>query len=65
MKYLPEYVVTIFWPGLGKREYRFSNFHTAYQVICDIKSENPGVRVTCKTERRDLPKWLTEIFTDT
>lgn len=60
-----EYVVTIWWEYLGKYEYRFSNFHDAYESICFVRATNPNIKITCKSERRDFPEWLNEIFTDT
>ena len=60
-----EYVVTVWWPRVGKCEYRFSNFHLAYENICDIRRDFPGIKITYKSERRDFPEWLNEIFTDT
>mgnify|MGYP007081817807 CR=1 FL=1 len=60
-----EYVVTVWWNELGTREYRFSNFHIAYEMICVVRSMHPYTKITCKSERRDFPEWLNEIFTDT
>ena len=60
-----EYVVTVWWKHLGKREYRFGNFHYAYDSICFIRKMHPHIKITCKSERRDFPEWLNEIFTDT
>lgn len=60
-----EYVVTVWWETLGKREYRFSSFHTAYENICLIRAERPNIKITCKSERRDFTEWLNGIFTDT
>ena len=60
-----EYVVTAWWKTLGKREYRFTSFHTAYENICRIHAECPDTKITFKSERRDFPEWLNEIFTDT
>lgn len=60
-----EYAVTVWWNGLGKREYYFSSFHRAYEIICDLRSVFPDIKITCKSERRDFPEWLNEIFTDT
>ena len=60
-----EYVVSVWWEMLGKREYRFSSFHTAYENICSIRADHPDIKITCKSERRDFPEWLNEIFTGT
>lgn len=65
MKCYVEYVVTIWWDGIGKREYRFNSFHTAYQMICFVRDTHQNIKITCKSERRDFPEWLNEIFMDT
>lgn len=60
-----EYVVTVWWKYIGNREYRFTSFHTAYENICRIHAECPDTKITFKSERRDFPEWLNEIFMDT
>lgn len=54
MKCCVEYVVTIWWKHLGKREYHFTDFHSAYETICVAHKSCPGIKITCKSERRDL-----------
>lgn len=60
-----EYVVSVWWPQIGKREYRFSSFHTAFSMITFIRDTDPDIKITCKSERKDFPEWLNEIFQDT
>lgn len=54
MRCCVEYVVTIWWKHLGKREYRFTDFHSAYETICVAHKSCPGIKITCKSERRDF-----------
>ena len=53
MKSCVEYVVTIFWKHLGKREYHFNNFHIAYESIRFVRERCPDIKITCKSERRN------------
>lgn len=65
MKPYIEYIVTVYWPGIGKREYAFQTFHTAFNMITFIRETDKDIKITCKSERRKFPEWLTEIFQDT
>lgn len=48
------YVVTIWWKHLGKCEYRFTDFHNAYESICNVRERHPNIKITCKSERRNI-----------
>lgn len=54
MKCNVKYVVTVRWNYLGTRKYTFDSFHEAYEVICHVRGIHPDVKVTCKSERRNL-----------
>ena len=60
-----QYTVSVWWPGIGKREYDFNTLRTALEMIYFIRDTDKGIKITCKSERRDFPEWLNEIFTDT
>ena len=65
MKPYIEYTVSVYWPSIGKREYAFVTFHTAFSMIKFIRETDKNIKITCKSERRNFPEWLSEIFTDT
>lgn len=65
MKPYIEYTVTVYWPSIGKRKYPFATFHTAFSMIKFIRQTDKDIKITYKSERRDFPEWLTEIFTGT
>ena len=65
MKSYIQYTVSVWWPSIGKREYQFETFRTALQMINFIRETDKEIKITCKSERRDFPEWLTAIFTDT
>lgn len=54
MKCNVKYVVTVRWNYLGTRKYTFDSFYEAYEVICHVRGIHPDVKVTCKSERRNL-----------
>lgn len=60
-----QYTVSVWWPGIGKREYDFNTLRTALEMIYFIRDTDKSIKITCKSERRDFPEWLNEIFTDT
>ena len=54
MKCRVEYVVTVWWKHLGKCEYRFTDFHIAYELIRFVRERRPDIKITCKSEGRTL-----------
>ena len=54
MKCRVEYAVTVWWDYLGKCEYRFTDFHNAYESICYVRERHPNIKITCKSERRNI-----------
>ena len=56
------YKVTVHW-AYGSKDYYFEYFMDALEAIQELKSKMPDLRVNLKTERRDCPQWLQEIFT--
>jgi len=60
-----QYTVSVWWPGIGKRDYDCETLHTALEVIYFIRDTDKNIKITCKSERRNFPEWLDAIFTDT